>query len=187
LILSEQMIANGCSQRTSAGATENISRSLFERREVLREILVVRIPATRAFMHLDTVFTMIDYDKFTIYPGISDKIQVFKLTRKGKGGIHVSAEPDLPTALKNGLKLPAVDMIPSGGGDAVIAAREQWNDSTNTLAIAPGVAITYRRNERSNETLRKHGAEVLEIDGSELVRGRGGPRCMSCPLVREDI
>jgi arginine deiminase len=138
-------------------------------------------------MHLDTVFTMVDRDKFTVYPGILDRVTVYKLTRDSKNGIKVSVEDSLVGALKRSLRLPAVSLIQSGGGDVVTAAREQWNDSTNTLAIAPGVVVTYSRNEASNEVLRKNGIEVLEIDGSELVRGRGGPRCMSMPLVRDDI
>jgi len=80
-----------------------------------------------------------------------------------------------------------VKLIPSGGGDVITAAREQWNDSTNTLAIAPGVVVTYDRNTMSNSTLRSNGIEVVEIGGSELVRGRGGPRCMSMPLNRDSL
>lgn len=186
LVLSKEVVAIGCSERTSAIAIETIARALFEN-ESIKEVLAIQIPSLRAFMHLDTVFTMVDYDKFTIYPGIQVKINVYKLTRCGNGGVKVTPEKDLLTTLKNSLKIPAVQLIQSGGGDAITAAREQWNDSTNTLAIAPGVVVTYSRNEISNATLRKNGIEVLEIGGSELVRGRGGPRCMSCPLVRENI
>ena len=187
LVLSKEAVAIGCSERTSAVAIETLARNLFERNKDITTVLAVQIPALRAFMHLDTVFTMIDRDKFTIYPGIQDRVSVYRLTNNGSKGIKVTVEDDLVEALKKVLKLPAVDLIQSGGGDAITAAREQWNDSTNTLAIAPGVVVTYSRNEASNEVLRQHGIEVLEIDGSELVRGRGGPRCMSMPLVREDI
>lgn len=186
LVLSKEVAAIGCSQRTSANAIEQIAKKLFTSDSGIKEVLAVQIPPLRAFMHLDTVFTMIDYDKFTIYPGIQDKVRVYRLTPKGSG-IKVDVQQDLVETLKKSLKLPAVDLIQSGGGDPITAAREQWNDSTNTLAIAPGVVVTYGRNEASNEVLRKHGIEVLEIDGSELVRGRGGPRCMSMPLVRDDI
>lgn len=187
LVLGKEVIAIGCSERTSSIAIEMLAETLFKQNEQLKEVLAIRIPALRAFMHLDTVFTMIDHDKFSIYPGIQAKVEVYKLTRGKKGGIKVKHQHDLFAALKSSLKLPAIQLIQSGGGDAVAAAREQWNDSTNTLAVSPGVVITYSRNEISNETLRKNGIEVLEINGSELVRGRGGPRCMSCPLVREDI
>lgn len=187
LVLGKEVVAVGCSERTSATGIEILARNLFAGNENLKEVLAVQIPPVRAFMHLDTVFTMVDRDKFTVYPGILDRVTVYKLTRGSNNGIKVSVESSLIDALKRSLKLPAVNLIQSGGGDVITAAREQWNDSTNTLAIAPGVVVTYSRNEASNEVLRKNGIEVLEIDGSELVRGRGGPRCMSMPLVREDI
>lgn len=187
LVLGKEVVAVGCSERTSAEGIEILARNLFASNEELKEVLAVQIPPLRAFMHLDTVFTMVDRDKFTVYPGILERVTVYKLTRKGKNGIKVSVGDSLVEALKKSLKLPAVNLIQSGGGDIVTAAREQWNDSTNTLAIAPGVVVTYSRNEASNEVLRNNGIEVIEIEGSELVRGRGGPRCMSMPLVREDI
>ncbi|MEW9124994.1 MAG: arginine deiminase, partial [Thermotaleaceae bacterium] len=186
LVLSEKAVAIGCSERTSARGIEDLAANLFRGDDRIQQVLAIQIPFTRAYMHLDTVFTMVDQDKFTIYPGVEGKVKVFRLT---PGKIHPRVEvlKDLKTALKEALGLPAVDLIQSGGGDEVTAAREQWNDSTNTLAIAPGVVVTYDRNEASNETLRKHGIQVIEIEGSELVRGRGGPRCMSMPLVREAL
>lgn len=187
LVLSKEVVAVGCSQRTTANAIERLAKNLFEKNEDIKEVLAVQIPSVRAFMHLDTVFTMVDRDKFTIYPGIQDKVTVYSLTNSGRKGVKVKAEGDLMDTLKRSLKLNAINFIQSGGGDPVTAAREQWNDSTNTLAIAPGVVVTYGRNEASNEVMRKNGVEVIEIEGSELVRGRGGPRCMSMPLVREDI
>jgi arginine deiminase len=187
LVLSKEVVAVGCSERTSASGIEILARNLFAGNEDIKEVLAVQIPPLRAFMHLDTVFTMIDRDKFTVYPGILDRVITYRLTPGGSNGIKVTPEQDLVGALKKSLRLPAVSLIQSGGGDTITAAREQWNDSTNTLAIAPGVVVTYSRNEASNEVLRRNGIEVLEIDGSELVRGRGGPRCMSMPLVREDI
>ncbi|MFA7573720.1 MAG: arginine deiminase [Lutispora sp.] len=187
LVLSKEVVAIGCSERTSAQGIEILARNLFSGMKDLREVVVVRIPPLRAFMHLDTVFTMIDYDKFTIYPGIQDRVEVYRLVRGKNNGITVIPEDDLVDTLRKTLKIPTIKLLESGGGDAVTAAREQWNDSTNTLAIAPGVVVTYSRNEASNEVLRQNGIEVVEIDGSELVRGRGGPRCMSMPLVRENI
>lgn len=185
LILSDKVLAIGCSERTSARGIEILSQRILQNTE-FEKVLAIQIPFTRAFMHLDTVFTMIDYDKFTIYPGVEDNLIAYELTL-GKTTPKVTLTHSLKDALKNSLRLPAVELIQSGGGDEITAAREQWNDSTNTLAIAPGVVITYNRNEASNETLRKHGIEVIEIEGSELVRGRGGPRCMSMPLVRENL
>lgn len=187
LVLSKEVVAIGCSERTTSNAIEILARNLFRDNEDIKEVLAVQIPPVRAFMHLDTVFTMVDRDKFTIYPGIQDKVSVYKLNRGAGKGIKVTREDDLIEALKKSLKLSHVQLIQSGGGDAITAAREQWNDSTNTLAIAPGVVVTYSRNEASNEVLRENGVEVVEIDGSELVRGRGGPRCMSMPLAREEV
>ncbi|SES94806.1 arginine deiminase [Natronincola peptidivorans] len=184
LVLSEEVIAIGCSERTSPAAIETISQRLFQQGSI-EKVIAIEIPFTRAYMHLDTVFTMVDYDKFTIYPGIEDMVKAYELT-VGKTTPKVRPMKNLKDALKTTLRLPDVQLIQSGGGDEITAAREQWNDSTNTLAIAPGVVITYDRNEASNATLRKHGIEVIEIEGSELVRGRGGPRCMSMPLKRQN-
>jgi arginine deiminase len=138
-------------------------------------------------MHLDTVFTMVDRDKFTIFPGIADRVRLFSLTPSAGGGIEISPQEDLVKTLSRALGVPTIKLIETGGGDALTAEREQWNDSTNTLAISPGVVITYRRNIVSNDILSKNGIEVVVIPGSELVRGRGGPRCMSMPLFREKI
>ncbi len=185
LVLSDEVVAIGVSERTSARAVEIITERLFEKSPV-KKVLAIQIPFTRAYMHLDTVFTMVDYDKFTIFPGIEKALKAYEIT-PGKQRPIVKEKPSLKEALQDALNLSAVNLIQSGGGDPITAAREQWNDSTNTLAIAPGVVITYNRNEASNKTLRSHGIEVVEIEGSELVRGRGGPRCMSMPLVRDDL
>jgi arginine deiminase len=187
LVISPEIVAIGCSVRTSTSAIEELAESLFEESETVKEVLVIQIPFTRAYMHLDTVFTMIDYDKFTIFPGIENSVKVFSIQSSINSGLNIKPVDNLLSALKRSLKLQAVNLIPSGGGDVITAAREQWNDSTNTLAIAPGVVVTYDRNTVSNDTLRKNGIEVVEISGSELVRGRGGPRCMSMPLNRDTL
>ncbi len=189
LVLSPSVLAVGASSRTSPLAIETLGENLFARSPSVREILVIAIPPKRAYMHLDTVFTMVDRDKFLIYPGIRKEIRVYRLRKsddpKGRG--EVSSLPGLEEALMESLGLERVHLIDSGGGDRITAAREQWNDGTNTLALAPGTVVTYRRNTASNRTLREWGVEVLEIEGSELVRGRGGPRCMSMPLRRSDL
>jgi arginine deiminase len=191
LVLNRETAAVGCSARTDTWAIEELARrilspSLGSGGEGFRTVLVIQIPFTRAYMHLDTVFTMVDHDKFTIYPAVEADLKVFSLTASGTGELKIEPERSLKQALRKTLKLPAVDLIKTGGGDRITAAREQWNDSTNTLALAPGVVVTYRRNVVSNDTLEKHGVTVLPIRGSELVRGRGGPRCMSMPLARDD-
>ncbi|MCT4779197.1 MULTISPECIES: arginine deiminase [Exiguobacterium] len=188
LVLSKEVLAIGISERTTAQGIERLARNLFERSE-FKKVIAIEIPKSRAFMHLDTVFTMVDYDKFTIHSAIQGsggQMNIFELTR-GADDITITKRTDLLETLKEALHLDHLVLIPCGGGDAIASAREQWSDGSNTLAIAPGVVVTYDRNYVSNELLRSHGIEVIEIGSSELSRGRGGPRCMSCPLVREDI
>ena len=188
LILNKNVVAIGCSARTSPEAIEKISENLINSNSPIKEVLVIQIPFKRAYMHLDTVFTMLDRDKFIIFPGIIDEVKIFSMKRgSSRAGLEINSGENLEKALCRSLKLDQVKIIHSGGGDRITADREQWNDSTNTLAIAPGTVVTYRRNTASNAALRKGGIDVVEIDGSELVRGRGGPRCMSMPLNRKDL
>ncbi len=187
LVLNNRALAIGCSARTSAEAIEALASRLFREDEHIREGIVIQIPFTRAYMHLDTVFTMVDRDAFTIFPGITELLKIFRLTPAESGGINIAPQSDLRSTLCRALDLPAVRLIASGSSDLLTAQREQWNDSTNTFAIAPGVVVTYRRNIVSNAILRDNGIEVVEIAGSELVRGRGGPRCMSMPLHRDPV
>ena len=190
LVLSKDTLAIGISQRTTAEAIETMAMELFAGSDFKR-VITMEIPKSHAFMHLDTVFTMIDHDKFTIHPEIRDnggKINTFILEKvEGQKFPRITHDTDLEHVLRTALSLPAVTLIECGGGDRIAAAREQWNDGSNTLAIAPGVVVTYDRNYVTNQKLRDHGIEVIEVSGSELGRGRGGPRCMSMPLVREDI
>ncbi|SHK16546.1 arginine deiminase [Anaerobranca californiensis DSM 14826] len=137
-------------------------------------------------MHLDTVFTMVDYDKFLMYPGIKDMIFTYVLKPGENGLIQAKSEKSLKICLEKTLNRK-IKIIYSGEDDPIIAAREQWGDSTNTLAISPGKVLVYNRNTVTNRQLRKEGIETLEFEGSELVRGRGGPRCMSMPICREKI
>lgn len=189
LVLSDKVLAIGCSERTSAEGIEAAARNIFNSNSSFEKVLVFEIPKIRAFMHLDTVFTMVDYDKFTIHPGIQGgPLSVYEVTRGAGGRLNFKHNPgELEDTLANALKVPAVKLIKCGGGDPIIAGREQWNDGSNTLAIAPGVVVTYERNYVSNELLDKNGIKVLSIPSSELSRGRGGPRCMSMPLERENI
>lgn len=187
LVLSKECVLIGFSERTSLEGIDKLSENLLNSNSGIKKVLAVKIPHERAFMHLDTVFTMVDYDKFIIFPNILNSIEVITITSNEKGTLKYQKEENLKTALAKALNLPSVKLIKSGGSSSVISAREQWNDSTNTFAISPGIVITYNRNEISNEILDRNGIKVLSIEGSELVRGRGGPRCMSMPLVREDI
>lgn len=191
LVLSPEVIAIGVSARTSAQAVEKLAKKIFSRNSTIRKVVAVEIPKLRAYMHLDTVFTMVDYDKFTIHHGIegpNGRMKIYILEKSGDPDrLAISERSNLTDTLKEVLKLQELVLIPCGGGHEIAAPREQWNDGSNTLAIAPGVVVTYDRNYVSNDLLRKHGIEVIEIPSSELSRGRGGPRCMSMPIYRNDI
>ena len=187
LVLSNQIVAVGLSQRTTTSGAEAFARSLLQNSDY-KKVLVFDIPETRAFMHLDTVFTMVDYDKFTIHPEIEGPLSVYEITLDDHGELKFNAlKEDLAKILALELKLPAVELIRCGGGDLLAAQREQWNDGSNTLCIAPGKVITYDRNYVTNELLAKRGLTVITIPSAELSRGRGGPRCMSCPVNRDDL
>lgn len=192
LVLSSEVMAIGISERTTPEAIEKVAMKLFAD-SGFKKVLAIEIPKkNHAFMHLDTVFTMIDYEKFTIHPAIQDaggSLSIFVLTpdENKPGEVRIQHVTNLTQALQEALRRDRIELIPCGGDDPIAAAREQWNDGSNTLAIAPGVVVTYDRNYVSNQLLRDHGLEVIEVPGAELGRGRGGPRCMSMPLVREDL
>ena len=191
LNLNEHILAVGISQRTSAEAIDQLAKNLFRDKNCkIDTVLAFNIPNARAFMHLDTVFTQIDRNKFTYHPGIMDTLQVFEITEGNDENSDedlnvVEINDSLENILSTYLKMP-ITLIPCAGGDKVAAEREQWNDGSNTLCIAPGVVIVYDRNNITNQVLRENGLKVLEIPGAEISRGRGGPRCMSMPLIRED-
>lgn len=188
LVLTKNVLAVGISERTDAESIETLAERIFEKHETFNKILALQIPNKRAFMHLDTVFTMVDYDKFTIHPEIEGPLTVYSLT-KGEGGkINIQKETkELDDLLAEALGVEKVTLIRCGGDDPVAGAREQWNDGANTLAIAPGEVIVYSRNKVTNKLLEENGVKLHIMPSSELSRGRGGPRCMSMPLWREDI
>ncbi len=187
LVLSKDIVAIGLSQRTTAQGIERFAENILNKSS-FKKVLVFDIPKKRAFMHLDTVFTMVDYDKFTIHPEIEGPLKLFEITlgKDGKAQFNTITD-ELHNILAKELKLPAVDLIRCGGNDLVAAQREQWNDGSNTLCIAPGTVVTYERNYVTNDLLDKKGVKVLSIPSAELSRGRGGPRCMSCPVNRDDL
>ena len=187
LVLSKEIVAIGFSQRTTLAGIECFAENLLKNSQ-FKKVLVFDIPKCRAFMHLDTVFTMVDYDKFTIHPEIEGPLGAYEITLGADGQLKYNAMMDeLANILALELKLPAVDLIRCGGGDLIAAQREQWNDGSNTLCIAPGTVVTYERNYVTNDLLDKRGIKVLSIPSAELSRGRGGPRCMSCPVNRDDL
>jgi len=188
LNLTEKTVAVGLSQRTSAVAIDAFAKNIFANKNEIKNILVFDIPKKRAFMHLDTVFTQIDYDKFTIHPGILGPLNVYNIEKKAKGEVKISYfDTTLEKILGKYSTSKTVELIKCGGQDNLVSEREQWNDGSNTLCIAPGKIIVYSRNEVTNEILNKKGLKVLELPDSELSRGRGGPRCMSMPFYRDDI
>ena len=192
LNLNEHILAVGISQRTKAEAIDELAKNLFRDKNCkIDTVLAFNIPNARAFMHLDTVFAQIDRNKFTYHPGIMDTLQVFEITEGNDENSDedlnvVEINDSLENILSTYLKMP-ITLIPCAGGDKVAAEREQWNDGSNTLCIAPGVVIVYDRNNITNQVLRENGLKVIEIPGAEISRGRGGPRCMSMPLIREDL
>ncbi len=192
LNLNSHAIAVGISQRTEAAAIDVMANHMFWSHGEncpIDEIYAFNIPVSRAFMHLDTVFTQIDVDKFTIHPAIMGTLQVFKMTPGAhENEVKIEEMNDtLEHTLAKILGLDQVTLIPCGGGDPIAAAREQWNDGSNTLCVRPGTVVVYQRNNVTNDILYKAGMELLVIPSAELSRGRGGPRCMSMPFWREDL
>ena len=165
---------------------ELLATRLFESGWVDR-VIACRMTADRKHMHLDTVCTFLDRDAVTIYPKVVNAIQAYSL-RPGdrEGTLEVTPEGSFLEAVADALGTKELRIIATGG-DRFQAAREQWDDANNVLALEPGVVISYSKNEYTNSQIRKAGIEVLEIDGSELGRGRGGGHCMSCPLLRDPL
>ena len=187
LVLSEKVLAIGISQRTDAAAIEELAKNIFKEEESFEIILAFDIPKTRAFMHLDTVFTMVDYNKFTIHPEIEGPLTVYSIKKNGKeNDVKIEKETmELNEILAKYLEVDEVKLIRCGGSNMIDAGREQWNDGSNTLAVSPGEVVVYSRNHVTNELLDKNGVKLHIMPSSELSRGRGGPRCMSMPLERE--
>ena len=187
LILSPEVIAVGISQRTEEDSIDKFAHTVLSISQTFKKILAFDIPKTRSFMHLDTVFTMVDRDKFTVHPNILSEITVFVMELVD-GRVRIQEEQGrLEDILKEHLGLDQVTLIKCGSDSPIDAAREQWSDGSNTLAIAPGEVVVYERNYVTNRILEEHGITVHTVPCSELSRGRGGPRCMSMPFVREDV
>ncbi len=184
LVLSETTVMVGIGERTEPAAVEMLAHRLFGKAGV-EQVIVAHLRQERAVMHLDTVFTMVDRDKFNVFPGILEDMEVHILRPGDAGTLRVEPTDGLEAALRACLDVDPV-MVKTGG-DSIGQLREQWDDGNNTLALEPGVVVAYARNVETNHRLRDAGIEVLEVDSSELGRGRGGPRCMTQPLVRAAI
>ena len=190
MVLNNHVLVVGVSQRTCAEAVERLAKNLFYNNETdFDTVLAFTIPQARTFMHLDTVFTQVDKNKFAIHKGCYEKLKIFRVTKdyNNEGKVKVvELDQKLEDVLESYIGLP-ITLIPCGGGDTISADREQWSDGSNFVAIAPGEVIAYERNDITNAALIKHGIKVHIIPSSELSRGRGGPRCMCMPLVREEL
>jgi arginine deiminase len=184
LVLAPGRVMVGVGARTTAASVERLALALTEC-DPATELMVAVLPAQRATIHLDTVLTMVDRDTFTAYPEVAGSMPVFRV-RRGRRSLRIDAEPDLRSALARALGVDAVQVVQTGG-DHHVRDREQWDDANNVLAIAPGVVVAYDRNAATNERLSAAGIEVLTVPGAELGRGRGGPRCLSCPLQRSAV
>ncbi|MBL1079511.1 arginine deiminase [Nocardia sp. 2] len=184
LLLAKGVVAIGVGERTTPAGAEALARSLFED-DLAHTVLVVPIAQMRATMHLDTVCTMVDVDAVVMYPAVQDSLCAFTI-RKEDTGVHIAGPDPFLKAAAEAMGIGKLRVVDTGL-DGVTAEREQWDDGNNTLAVAPGVVVAYERNEMTNARLTDAGIEVLPIPGSELGSGRGGPRCMSCPLARDEV
>ncbi len=191
LLLAPGVIAVGVGERTTPAGAERFARQVFHA-DLAHTVLAVPIAQERATMHLDTVCTMVDVDKIVMYPNVADSLRAYAVTLAGRADDDrdlvldvAGAEPFLVAAAK-AMGIDTLHQIDTGL-DPVTAEREQWDDGNNTLALAPRVAVAYERNDETNDRLEESGIEVVRIAGSELGSGRGGPRCMSCPITREPL
>ena len=187
-VLSPEVVAVGISERTEPDAIADFARNLFkDKTNHFKYVLAIDIPDERSFMHLDTVMTQVDVDKFAVQDAIMDISTIYEISAGRGGEIEImEIRQSLTKVLEKYLHLNKVELIKCGNGRRIDAEREQWSDGVNLMCIRPGVVMAYDRNFVTNQALRKHGIKVIEIPSSELSRGRGGSHCMAMALVREE-
>jgi arginine deiminase len=185
LLLAPGVIAVGTGERTTPAGVERLARNVFAA-NLAHTVLAVPIAQERATMHLDTVCTMVDVDAVVMYPKVADELTAIGLTADEGGTVEVAEPAPFLVAAAKAMRIDTLRIIDTGL-DPVTAEREQWDDGNNTLAIGPRLAVAYERNTETNARLEEAGIEVLRISGSELGSGRGGPRCMSCPVRRDPL
>ena len=185
LLLAPGVVAVGTGQRTTPAGVEAFAVRAFAA-GIAHTVLAVPIAQERATMHLDTICTMVDLDAVVMFPAVADTLSAFTVTSREADGLHVGEPRPFLEAAAAAMGVDRLRTIDTGL-DPVTAEREQWDDGNNTLALAPGLVVAYERNAVTNDALERAGIEVVRIAGSELGSGRGGPRCMSCPVLRDPL